>query len=119
VAGPFDLLLAPRAGALFLGDYQGLVSTPTTFMPVVVTTGTQDNNRTDVFSPLVTVAGAVAAQPVQPLWHSSRLAPMVGATASDATQSRALAQAAHDAVGQAMEWRLPGWRARVQGPARQ
>jgi hypothetical protein len=119
VAGPFDLLLAPRAGALFLGDYQGLVSGPSAFVPVLVTTGTQDNNRTDVFAPLVTVASAVAvaAQPVQPLWHSSRPAPMVGATAHDVARSRALAQAAHDAVGQAMEWRLPGWRARVQGAA--
>jgi hypothetical protein len=42
---------------------------------------------------------------------------MVGATANDVARSRALVLAAHDAVGQAMEWRLPGWRARVQGAA--
>lgn len=50
VAGPFDLATAPQAGgAYFLGDYMGLVSSGTTFLPFYTrTTGTLDN-RTDVF----------------------------------------------------------------------
>lgn len=50
VAGPFDLATAPQAGgAYFLGDYMGLVSSGTTFLPFYTrTTGALDN-RTDVF----------------------------------------------------------------------
>jgi hypothetical protein len=113
VAGPFDLLLAPRAGGLFLGDYHGLVSTSTAFMPVLVTTGTGDNNRTDVTAPLLT-ASLVA----QPLWHRSRPMPMGVSDDREQAKARALALATHEAVGQAMDWRLPGWRARVQGAGR-
>ncbi len=116
VAGPFDLLLAPRAGGLFLGDYQGLVRAATGFLPVLVTAGTQENNRTDVFAPLLSVG--LATHPVLPLWHSSRPAPMVEAGATGEAKARGLAAASELAVSQAMEWRLPGWRARVQGDAR-
>jgi len=50
VAGPFDLALAPLAdGAYFLGDYMGLASAGTDFLPLYVrTTGSLDD-RTDVF----------------------------------------------------------------------
>jgi len=50
VAGPFDLATAPQAGGTyFLGDYMGLGSSGTTFLPFYTrTTGTLDN-RTDVF----------------------------------------------------------------------
>jgi hypothetical protein len=116
VAGPFDMLLAPRAGGLFLGDYQGLVSSSNGFMPVLATTGTQDNNRTDIFAPLPTAG--LATQPVLPLWHPSRPAPMAEAGASGEAKARVLAATAGRAVAQAMEWRLPGWRARVQVDAR-
>ena len=55
VAGPFDLDLAPlsttSAAGLFLGDYQGLVSVGTMFIPMFVQTNAGDpNNRTDVFA---------------------------------------------------------------------
>jgi len=64
VAGPFDLDLAPlsttSAPGLFLGDYQGLVSVGTTFIPMFVQTNAGDlNNRTDVFAaPAVSATSA-------------------------------------------------------------
>lgn len=54
VAGPFDLSLAPQASGLFLGDYQGLVSSGNAFIPVLVTTGSSTGNRTDVRAPRFT-----------------------------------------------------------------
>jgi hypothetical protein len=50
LAGNFDLLDAPSAGGLFLGDYHGLVGDGPTFIPLYTRTNTGDTtNRTDVF----------------------------------------------------------------------
>lgn len=49
VAGPFDLLLAPDAGGLFLGDYMGLEGAGTTFLSLHVRTTGNIANRTDVY----------------------------------------------------------------------
>jgi hypothetical protein len=49
VAGPFDLLVAPDAGGLFLGDYMGLQGAGTTFLSLHVRTTDNIANRTDVF----------------------------------------------------------------------
>jgi hypothetical protein len=49
VAGPFDLLLAPDANGLFLGDYMGLEGAGTTFLSLHVRTTGNIANRTDVF----------------------------------------------------------------------
>jgi hypothetical protein len=49
VAGPFDLLVAPDAGGLFLGDYMGLEGAGTTFLSLHVRTTDNIANRTDVF----------------------------------------------------------------------
>jgi hypothetical protein len=47
----FDMLNAPNAGGLFLGDYQGLAASGTTFHPFFVHTNTGNtSNRTDVFA---------------------------------------------------------------------
>ncbi len=47
----FDMLNAPNAGGLFLGDYQGLAVNGTAFYPFFVQTNTGNtSNRTDVFS---------------------------------------------------------------------
>ena len=47
----FDMLNAPNAGGLFLGDYQGLDTSGTTFHPFFVQTNTGNtSNRTDVFA---------------------------------------------------------------------
>ncbi len=57
VAGPFDLLTAPRAEGIFIGDYQGLSSLGSVSEPFFVQTNNGNvNNRTDVFSaPAVSV----------------------------------------------------------------
>jgi BNR/Asp-box repeat len=54
VSRPFDLSKAPKAGGLFLGDYQGLASIGPIFLPFFVKTteGADIANRTDVFSQL-------------------------------------------------------------------
>jgi hypothetical protein len=49
VAGPFDLLIAPDAGGLFLGDYMGLEGAGTTFLSLHVRTTGNIANRTDVY----------------------------------------------------------------------
>lgn len=51
VAGPFDLITAPYAEGLFLGDYQGLDSVGSAFLPFFVKTNSGDtSNRTDVWA---------------------------------------------------------------------
>jgi len=51
----FDMLNAPNAGGLFLGDYQGLAASGTAFYPFFVQTNTGNtSNRTDVFTTNVT-----------------------------------------------------------------
>jgi hypothetical protein len=46
----FDILNAPNAGGLFLGDYEGLDVAGTAFVPFFVHTNTGTSNRTDVFT---------------------------------------------------------------------
>jgi len=47
----FDILNAPNAGGLFLGDYEGLDVNGTAFVPFFVKTNDEDkSNRTDVFT---------------------------------------------------------------------
>ncbi len=47
----FDMLNAPNAGGLFLGDYQGLDASGTTFVPFFVQANSGNtSNRTDVFT---------------------------------------------------------------------
>jgi hypothetical protein len=51
----FDILNAPNAGGLFLGDYEGLGVNGTAFAPFFVQTNTGNtSNRTDVFTNSVT-----------------------------------------------------------------
>ena len=52
VSAPFDLSSAPQAGGLFLGDYQGLTSIGSVFVPFFLKTTGQPDNRDDVFSHL-------------------------------------------------------------------
>lgn len=48
VSPPFDLTLAPDAGGLFLGDYQGLASIGSRFVPFYARTGTASGDPTDL-----------------------------------------------------------------------
>jgi len=51
LAGNFDLLDAPNANGLFLGDYQGLTGDGSAFVVLYTRTNTGDTtNRTDVFA---------------------------------------------------------------------
>ena len=51
VDGPFDLMAAPNARGLFLGDYMGLASAGATFIPFYArTNGAPTGNATDVFA---------------------------------------------------------------------
>ena len=59
VAGPFDYATAPYARGLFLGDYMGLTSIGTTFVPVYALTNPGNlDDRTDIFA---TLASRIAA----------------------------------------------------------
>jgi hypothetical protein len=50
VAAPFDLTNAPIARGFFLGDYHGLRSAGTAFIPFYVRTNDDSTNRNDVFT---------------------------------------------------------------------
>jgi hypothetical protein len=64
LAGSFDLLDAPNAGGLFLGDYQGLSGSGSTFVALYSRTNRADaSNLTDVFADRIdgsAVSGMVA-----------------------------------------------------------
>lgn len=62
VAGPFNLAIAPDAGGLFLGDYQGLASIGDVFVPFYARTNDGDlANRTDIFALLAGGVGSAEA----------------------------------------------------------
>ena len=66
LAGNFDLLDAPNANGLFVGDYQGLAGDGSTFVALYARTNTADTaNRTDVFADRVN--GAAIASSGMPL----------------------------------------------------
>ncbi len=51
ITGPFDMLTAPFAGGFFVGDYEAMTTTGTTFHPFFVATNSGNtSNRTDVFT---------------------------------------------------------------------
>jgi len=59
ISESFDLALAPNAGGLFLGDYQGLKSIGTSFLPFFARTAGDLANRTDICA--LRVSGNVAS----------------------------------------------------------
>jgi hypothetical protein len=61
VANTFDYLPAPNARGLFLGDYMGLTSAGTTFIPVYgLTNGGDLDNRADIVATRQSTIGAFA-----------------------------------------------------------
>ena len=61
IAGPFDYATAPLVGGrLFLGDYMGLASVGTTFLPFFGQTTGDPSNRTDMFASLARASSAAA-----------------------------------------------------------
>jgi len=110
VAGPFDMAQAPNAEGLFLGDYQGLVAGGTSFTPLLALSRTDPTNRTDVFAPRLDGLGTALASPLAMHQARREVPPVI-----DANRLRTLHS---QAIGAAMERRIPGWRERVQGVAR-
>ena len=118
-----DMLFAPPVNAgLFLGDYHGLVVSGTTFIPVVAVPGSNTANRSDIVSmridPVVSTQqqalGSASAVRSASAAHLARAAQPVPAGLSDGDFARAHS----DAVRRAMEWRVPGWAARVDSVPR-
>jgi hypothetical protein len=86
LAGDFDMLDAPDAGGLFLGDYYGLGVDGTTFVALYTIVNTGDtSNRTDVYVDRVD-AGALVAAPLGPATLAAR------STADPAWSARASEQ---------------------------
>ncbi len=105
----FDMAQAPNARGLFLGDYMGLVSSGNRFLPLVVLSGTDLNNRNDAYLLPVT-PGAAADAPSA----ASAAAHLAGSSAQPAI-SEATFQARRQAFTQrVMEQRLPDWGRRVK-----
>lgn len=105
VWNPFDMAQAPNARGLFLGDYMGLVSAGSQFLPLLALSGTDLGNRTDVYLLRVTPVAAAAATAASGRASAAAL-PMAWDEAD--FQRR---RSAHTL--QQMERRVPGWGARV------
>lgn len=110
VAGPFDLKTAPTAEGLFLGDYQGLTSNGTTFVPFFVQTNSGNlANRTDVFAaPQTTPVTTAAIAAVKPA--VARTTAIV-APAAPLAISPEFRQKVHENLVRVLERRAPGWYA--------
>jgi BNR repeat protein len=108
VAGPFNLADAPNAGGLFVGDYQGLVSVGSVFVPFYAAVNNGDfANRTDVFASLASAVGvatkAAAAE------KETADSPMQVETVEPLPVTPDLRQRLHDSVMRTMRRRLPDW----------
>ena len=67
VSGPFDFNLAPIAeGALFIGDYQGLVAADGQFAAFFARTSTGVDDRTDIFASMFRSLGEPAKAAYRP-----------------------------------------------------
>jgi hypothetical protein len=67
LAGNFDLLNAPNAGGLFVGDYQGLAGVSSTFVALYARVNNGDTtNRTDTFADRVDASAALATTLAMP-----------------------------------------------------
>ena len=98
----FDMAQAPNARGLFLGDYQGLVTVGNDFVPLLALSGTDLNNRTDVFT--LRTAPATSTSPRHDTTQDST------ARALSASDVRARITAYTRTL---MEARMPGWGQRV------
>jgi hypothetical protein len=101
VWNPFDMAQAPNARGLFLGDYMGLVSVGSQFVPLLVLSGTDLSNRTDAYLLRVTPTAAAGAL------RSALTAWPLAWDEADFQRRRS----AHTL--QQMERRVPDWGARV------
>jgi hypothetical protein len=66
IDGPFDLMAAPNARGLFLGDYMGLASVGNRFVPFYARTNAQPaGNATDVYAALAAQVDSGIAAPTR------------------------------------------------------
>jgi hypothetical protein len=109
IANPFDIATAPVADGYFLGDYQGLATAGSTFLPFfALATGGADN-RADV---AIAVSGGVSTAKALEVEVQARAAPPLQITSE-------LEQRISDNVKRTMEARVPGWSVtRGLAPAR-
>jgi hypothetical protein len=111
LAGNFDLLDAPNANGLFVGDYHGLAGDGSTFVALYARTNTGDaNNRTDVFADringdAIATSGAVTND-------AARKTAVVAWTASAENRVASHVSAIQEARG--ARWRRP-----IEGQAEQ
>lgn len=123
IAAPFDLVLAPLTnapgtGGYFLGDYQGLVSVGTLFVPLFARTNAGDlANRTDIYAAPAISADAGASAMVLEQKSMPRAQSIEAFEASPELRQRV-----HDNIVRSMEARVPGWHdavlRRLQEPRR-
>lgn len=112
VAGPLDYATAPNARGLFLGDYMGLTSMGTTFVPVYGLTNPGNlDDRTDIFA---TLASRVAA--AKAIGEGTRAAAGPPTDALELTPE--LERAFADSVRRTIERRREPRLDRVPEPAR-
>jgi hypothetical protein len=104
VADPFDLALAPVARGLFIGDYMGLATSGTSFVPLYARTNDNSpQNRTDIHAvPVGRLTAAYEPTGAQLLARPAHLA-----TPTAAEQRRSYA-----AIMRTLEQRIPDWRRR-------
>jgi hypothetical protein len=111
IALPFDISTAPLTnapgpGGYFLGDYQGLVSAGTLFIPLFVRTTGDLANRTDVFAaPAISVTANASAMAAEPKSQRAPAAPF--------ELTPEIAQRVSDNIVRTMESRMPGWQERA------
>ena len=104
VAGPFDLTTAPFAEGLFLGDYQGLSSSGSTFLPFhAATNGVSPGNSTDIFSALRTVSVAIPSSA-----EATAAKPMVARSAPALAMTPAIEQALTESARLTLKRRWAG-----------
>jgi hypothetical protein len=119
VTSPFDLATAPIARGLFLGDYQGLTSIDSIFVPFYVQTTGDLNNRNDVFSNLAisigrgSTGGSAALKRAEE--EQDKLPAMTAQEASGAMQmTQAMQQKLKNKSTLLMQRRVDRWDAVMQ-----
>ena len=116
VAGPFDLAIAPNSNGLFVGDYQGLTSIGSRFVPFFAQTqGGTPSNRTDVWLSSTGTVEAAAAAPSQGEGvppSAGRVSALRAKPAESLPVTPELQRRLTESVASTMQRRVPGWTPR-------
>ena len=103
IAGPFDVAQAPLASEVqpFLGDYAGLASVGTTFLPFFSQATGDPTDRSNVMASLARAPSAVPVAKQERAFKAAS-APLLASTP-------ALAERIDRAIREALHRRIPGW----------